>query len=132
MFYEFGQNNSGGSFIEDVKRGISHYVIIEADSVDEANDRAEKIGLYFNGCDSGKDCRCCGDRWYTQYDNKEGTKHPEHYGKRLGEDFKDNYGGMMVWDDASHLFVHYKDGTIAGYKQKSEGFEFLEEFVAPI
>lgn len=63
MFYTFNQNNSGGGFDFDAKRGISRYVIISADSTEDAIKRAEKIGLYFNGVESGDDCECCGDRW---------------------------------------------------------------------
>ncbi len=64
MFYHFSQNNSGGSFTFDAKRGITHHVIIEAKDDAHANERAESIGLYFDGCDDGPDCPCCGDRWY--------------------------------------------------------------------
>lgn len=63
-FYTFVQNNSGGVFT-----GPAHYVIVEADSADEANIRAEDLGIYFDGCvedASGytRDCPCCGDRWH--------------------------------------------------------------------
>lgn len=68
MFFEFDQNNSGGIFTRP-----AHSVWIEADSADEANKLAEENGLYFNGCDDGLDCDCCGDRWYpcTGQDGKE-------------------------------------------------------------
>ena len=46
-FYTFSQNNSGGSFVTDSIRGIGEYVIIEALNSNDANDRAERIGLYF-------------------------------------------------------------------------------------
>lgn len=63
MFYTFVQNNSGGVFIEP-----AHYVIVEADSADEANERALDVGIYFNGISGGHDCECCGDRWYPVSD----------------------------------------------------------------
>lgn len=74
MFYTFSQMNSGGSFIGDYR-----YIIIEADSADEANQIAEDHGVYFDGCYYGIDCRCCGDRWHRcwEYD---GTENPEIYG----------------------------------------------------
>ena len=59
MFYEFRQNNSGGVF-----HLPAIQVFIEADSMDEANRIAERNGLYFDGAGSGRDCLCCGDRWY--------------------------------------------------------------------
>ena len=62
-FYEFVQNNSGGSFDTNHAKGIGQRVWIQATSADHANDVAEKIGLYFDGCTDGKDCNCCGDRW---------------------------------------------------------------------
>lgn len=79
-FYTFGQNNSGGSFLSDHAVGVSKYVIVEADSSAEANERAESIGLYFDGTDGGPDCPCCGDRWYRVGPN-EGEDAPMIYGK---------------------------------------------------
>jgi hypothetical protein len=66
--YEFRQNNSGGSFREDKKKGIGLRVFIEAASAEEANKKAQDIGLYFDGCYEGIDCPCCGDRWYEADD----------------------------------------------------------------
>jgi hypothetical protein len=66
-FFEFDQNNSGGSFDIDDKRGIGPVVWIEATDVDGACDRAEDLGIYFNGCEDGRDCSCCGDRWYRPW-----------------------------------------------------------------
>jgi hypothetical protein len=62
-FYHYRQNNSGGHF--DVDEEVSINVCIEASSVSAADARAENVGIYFNGCDTGQDCSCCGDRWYT-------------------------------------------------------------------
>ena len=74
-FYFFDQNNSGGSFVVDDK--LCHRVIIEASNVDEAIDIAENMGIYFDGCSTGNDCECCGDRWYRPYD---GHEYPYAYG----------------------------------------------------
>lgn len=98
-FFTYDQNNSGGIFKEDKNRGIGETVVIEADSAEHANDRAENIGLYFNGCDEGLDCSCCGDRWYRAWKD-EGTEEPEKYGKPVT-------GG---WGISS--FIHYADGRI--------------------
>jgi len=65
-FYEFSQNNIGGSFVTDSK--ICHRLFIEADSVRDAIDKAEDLGCYWNGVDEGYDCECCGDRWYPSSD----------------------------------------------------------------
>lgn len=64
-FYEFTQNNSGGSFITNDK--VCHRLFIEADSASEANSIAEDLGVYFDGVEYGDDCSCCGDRWYRAY-----------------------------------------------------------------
>lgn len=76
----FSQNNSGGRFDVDDKGGIAEYVIVEAGSADEANDRAEGLGLYFNGTDDGgPDCPCCGDRW-CRVSESDGASEPMIYG----------------------------------------------------
>jgi hypothetical protein len=38
-------------------------VVIMANNFKEANELAEKQGIYFDGVISGIDCPCCGDRW---------------------------------------------------------------------
>lgn len=61
-WYEFSQNNSGGSFAVDDK--LCHRVFIEAETIKDAIDKAKDIGIYFNGVELELDCPCCGDRWY--------------------------------------------------------------------
>lgn len=65
MFYEFNQNNSGGSF--DVTDTLCHRLLIQADNEKDAILVAESLGCYWNGCDSGTDCDCCGDRWSKDF-----------------------------------------------------------------
>lgn len=65
--YEFDQTNSGGHFHEDDK--LCHKIYIEANSSEHACDIAESIGIYFDGCDLGIDCSCCGDRWSRPYES---------------------------------------------------------------
>lgn len=60
-FFTFYQNNSGGYFLED--EDVDHYVVIQAKNHHEANDKAQDIGIYFDGVKKGIDCDCCGDRW---------------------------------------------------------------------
>lgn len=61
-FWHFRQNNSGGNFTQN--NWLDVHVVIEAKSAAHANERAKKIGIYFDGVDEGIDCGCCGDRWY--------------------------------------------------------------------
>ena len=76
-FYEFGQNNSGGSFTVDAK--LCHRLYIEAESHRMANAKLEDLGGYFDGCSTGNDCSCCGDRWYAVGES-DAMKFPKTYG----------------------------------------------------
>ncbi len=100
-FYTFNQNNSGGSFKNSEKEGIAEYVIIEALNADHANERAEQIGLYFDGCENDRDCSCCGDRWYPT-------------SERYGSEEPAIYGEPVINMEASFYrnccFIHYLDG----------------------
>ncbi len=107
MFYVFNQNNSGGRHHYDDDKGISTYVIVEADDAKEANYRAERIGLYFDG---QGDCSCCGNRWYEQYSDKEGTSKPILYDTPLKP---------LTKDKKPTVYVHYKKGR---YKDKFKGY----------
>lgn len=61
-YYRYRQNNSGGVFFGPV------VVFIRADSEEEADRRAVESGIiYFNGVRAGRDCECCGDRWYGSW-----------------------------------------------------------------
>lgn len=63
-WYKFHQNNSGGKFREPAVE-----VWIEALDHKHANQRAQDVAnIYFDGCESGRDCSCCGDRWHEVYD----------------------------------------------------------------
>lgn len=115
MFYEFRQNNSGGSFEIDERAGISVHVIVEADDLSEAVDRACRIGLYFDGIENGYDCECCGDRWYEPWGP--GDAVPSHYGEPIEEvreaRRKKNKPFQVNWaGESPDTFIHYKDGTV--------------------
>lgn len=104
-FFTFNQNNSGGSFTLDEDRGITHYVIIEAFSAEDANRRAEDIGLYFDG---DGDCPCCGDRWYEQWGDEKGTDRPEIYGEPA-----DSYIASFTWmPPGKEIVIHYLDKRV--------------------
>src|SRR5690242_12193836 len=115
-FYEFNQNNSGGRFDYDEDSGISHFVVVEAEDTDDANARAERIGLYFDGYG---DCSCCGDRWYEQYaypysDSDDGTEVPTVYGQDVSSGvYTPPAGGFgMRWMKGYEGFIHYMDGRV--------------------
>lgn len=78
-WFQYTQNNSGGSF--DVDEKVSHHVLIQALNGSQADSLAEAIvGIYFNGVEDGNDCECCGDRWSSCKWDK-GTDLPELYGE---------------------------------------------------
>jgi hypothetical protein len=110
MFYEFHQNNSYGVFDYNAVTGISQSVIVEADSVEEANMIAERIGLYFDGCDDGTDCSCCGDRWTAQWSDSSGDPVPSNYGVPLDDPDRKNQLSWMGVNPS--IFVHYKNGRV--------------------
>lgn len=104
MFYTFYQNNSGGYFHRD--ENVADYVIIEAGSVEDANDRAVDIGVYFHGVENGLDCDCCGDRWYRVWYKEGANDEPKIY------DYKpENYVDMFAQIGDIYCVVHYKDGS---------------------
>jgi hypothetical protein len=111
MFFHFSQNNSGGSFVYDYERGLTHQVVIEADNAKQANLQAELIGIYFDGCAKDRDCNCCGDRWYPQYSN-DGTPEPTVYGAVLEIDRFKSEGWMAP---GRETVVHFADGTRKWY-----------------
>lgn len=110
-YFTFDQNNSGGSF--DYDENYGDHVIIAAKNSDHANERAQEIGLYFNGAhENGPDCECCGDRWYAA--NGEGDLTPQIYSKRpealLAE------GGWF----RDLIVVHHADGSRETYRRIDE------------
>ena len=109
MFYHYSQNNSGGSFDFDREKGITHYVVIEAENASLADRRAKSIGLYFDG---EGDCPCCGDRWREAYGK--GAEEPSVYARPLGVFVnKDNWRGWMK--EGYETVVHFADGTMKWY-----------------
>lgn len=112
-FYAFHQNNSGGRFVHDRERGIGREVIVEARDRLEAIVFAEDIGLYWDGVEGGRDCGCCGDRWYAS-SLMEGTETPEVSGDEeavLGAPIPDQFADIgSQWG-----YVHYRDGRIVPF-----------------
>jgi len=111
MFYTYRQNNSGGSFVYDEERSLAQYVIVEADSIAEANERAEMLGIYFDGVDDGYDCECCGDRWYRA-DTYDESETPTIYGQPVEEYLGTRYAKMFQEEGQHLVFLHYKSGNV--------------------
>ena len=110
-FFTFNQNNSGGSFDFDREQGLTHYVIIEAPDATAAAIEAITHGIYFDGCDAGIDCSCCGDRWHRPW-NAAGFEQPGLYesGKLSGSSvFR---GGLGWMHPNPETVIHYADGRM--------------------
>jgi len=99
-FFMWRQNNSGGHFVVD--DDLTWRVVIESDDYEQAEIYALGIGVYYDGVDEGRDCRCCGDRWYEgqELDCEDQTL-VEHL-----QEYADDYG----WENPS-VIIHYADGT---------------------
>lgn len=106
-FWTFSQNNTGGSFDFDEAAGITNFVVVEANDADDAKERAEKIGLYWNGCDDGRDCPCCGDRWSEPWGD--GEVEPMIYSSRPS-DYDSGAFAIRWMKPAREICVHHIDG----------------------
>jgi hypothetical protein len=104
-FFTYGQNNSGGAF--DLTDDVTHYVIIEAEDAASANAKLEYLGGYFDGCEAGLDCSCCGDRWYAQWEDA-GKPEPMVYGETPSE-YVDKTSYLWM-SKGKEVVVHYADG----------------------
>lgn len=112
-YFTFNQNNSGGSFSYDENAGIGHHVIVEAINASHAMARAVDIGLYFNGCETGMDCSCCGDRWYEVWNDEQGTDVPMVYNETPDDHIANPQN--VKWGMDKQVFVHYISGQITAY-----------------
>lgn len=102
MFYTFRQNNSGGRFARD--NNVDMYVVVEGTDVSDVIERAENIGIYFDGCANFQDCECCGDRWYKPWDGTELDAVPSIYSEPIDEMRDTRTKGC-------NTVIHFADGT---------------------
>ena len=122
-WYEFDQNNSGGVFVMD--DDVSIKVFIQAESEDVANQKAEEVGIYFDGCEKGIDCDCCGDRWYSEIYPRDSFK-THFWGSENAEydnisDYAQALANDSMWaeDDKPAMIVYFADGSVKRfYKTK--------------
>lgn len=98
-YFYFKQNSSGGSF--DIDNSVTIRVWIEADTAEQANNKAEKIGIYFDGVNNDMDCSCCGDRWSPAL-----TSEAEPF-----PILSSSTG--WVEDGQYHTIIYHADGTVS-------------------
>lgn len=109
-FFEFKQNNTGGSF--EVNEMVCNRVVIEAENAEEANRIAMDMGIYFDGVAGGLDCGCCGDRWYPQDKEEEGNTYPMEYGRKTFKTPEEHYQSLANkygWTTPD-IRIYYADG----------------------
>ncbi len=120
-WFEWTQNNSGGGF--DVDKEVCHRLFIQAESYEEAEEKALDMGVYYDGCHEGYDCPCCGDRWYEGDE----VNPPDELRDRCGNMVKINgvegYAQYLAdqygWTEPdARLF--YSDGQVVEIKTKEK------------
>ena len=102
-FYEYHQNNSGGVDVETA--WVNKLVIVEAATAEDANAKALTLGLYFNGCQDGRDCSCCGDRW-DEASSWDESDVPSHYGKPVDLAEVKDYNTIIYYANGDVKRVH--------------------------
>ena len=107
-YFHYSQNNSGGSFDFSELDGITHHVVIQANDAEEADLLAVKKGLYFDGCEAGQDCECCGDRWCSMsFLERKGNPEPMVYDEPVTA-----FIGPAWMEAGKEIAVHHADGRI--------------------
>lgn len=104
LWFHFNQNNSGGYFINDEM--VCEEVFIQARNAAEAVTKADAL------FDSRSDhCACCGARWSTWVDDKDGTPTPTVYGDPI-ESVEAGYF-------RKEARLHHFDGRVETFKFKA-------------
>ena len=100
LFFTYRQNNSYGRYEFNDK--LSAYVIVEAKNAEEANKRAEELGIEFN-----EGCSTCGDRW-SRADHHDSEKIPMIYDEDVSEG---SYQGHAYAKHSLPVagYIHYYD-----------------------
>jgi len=89
-FFCYWQNNVTGLWVNRPSEGVGRHVVMEAFSVEEAEDRLQQLlgNNYFDHCD------CCGRRWGN----------PEVFL---------SLNSILPRTSKENCYVHFLDGTIA-------------------
>lgn len=99
-WWGFSQNNSGGYFItNDV---VAEEVFIQAASAKEARARAQDLFEAYSDF-----CECCGERWYIDVEESDGTSSPMIYDESIYTKVPGFY--------RTECRLHYWDGKVETY-----------------
>jgi len=126
LWFEYRQNNSGGSFV--TNEDVSIYVLIQAEGREDANRKAEEVGIYFDGVSDGLDCDCCGDRWSEPWDELEAfsvyswknTVNRKTYDNVL--DYAQALANEDTWSDGgkSAVIVYFANGAKQVFRKEKK------------
>lgn len=116
FWFEYRQNNSGGRFITD--DDVAKYVLIQETDAGPANHKAEQVGIYFDGCNQGWDCDCCGDRWNEvgdPLDDFSTSDYKNNWTRKVHDNVIDYAKAIAAGDTFSHkgensVIVYFADG----------------------
>ena len=103
MFYTYGQNNSGGYFMQD--DNVDQYICVEANSPSEADAIVTEIVEDYH-----ERCECCGPRWYIDASERDGQEVPSLYRQPITER-EAGYGQDTV-------IIYYANGVREKYDVK--------------
>lgn len=105
MFYTTNQNNSGGYFIRN--EDVCEWVIVEANNPSQANELMQRVTENYS-----EYCPCCGERWYFDFDERDGKENPMIYDKSVYE----TEVGMFT----ERCIIYYLDGRkeIVNFREK--------------
>lgn len=121
--WRFTQNNSGGIF--HVDENVTICVYVEAESPEQASSYAQsRAGIYFNGCDAGRDCSCCGDRWSDYHGSEPYFANIEELEKHYNEPSyyepsktRFDESGNWVEDGEPVIIVYLRNGDKIIYRK---------------
>ena len=80
MWFTFRQYFSFAKYMKP-----ADYVVVEAESCEDANQKVLRHGVYFDGVAKGLDCDCCEDDRWSRVENSDGTDQPLIDGKPIVE-----------------------------------------------
>ena len=117
-FYTIGQNNSGGYVIQN--EFVDHLVCVQASSVITAEDRLGNIVEDYSDY-----CECCGERWYINLTEKDGTEFISNaYGENL-----ETIDPKKVYHYSRFAIIYYANGDKKKFDAKTKEFTDLGKWI---
>ncbi len=116
-WFHFSQNNSGGSFVVDDK--LASRLFVQEENADRAVSFAENLGVYFDGVNQGRDCPCCGDRWYYPHIINFPLRYSEMNIFETVEEYAQFMANEYGWTTPD-AYIYYKNGQITKINKQNK------------